>query len=392
MKLHRKSVCVIRHGYFPGCVRIGKEIDALCKAGYSVDVICLRRPGGSLRETVGSVRVSRMPHGRRRGSLVRYVFEYGLSLLTMCAVLTVNFFRHRYACIQVNTLPDALVFVTFVPRIFGAKVLLDMHEPTPELWITKYGENGHSLLLKFHIIIEQLAIKYANKVITVNQALRHRYVERGAEAEKIAVVRNVPNEEFAASQRQQISKSGFVLMTHGTIEQRYGHDVIIRALTLLRDKICNLHLYIVGDGEDMGRLRSLSNKLGCSDLITFTGQVPFLQVGEFVFRADVGLVPLLPSPFGELCQPNKLFEYVSLKKPAIVSRLRAVEETFDDSCVKFFKPGSYRALARCVLDLYDNPEKGKLMAENAYRRYKTLRWNKAKKFYLNIIEELIQRP
>lgn len=385
---HKGSICVLRHGYYPEDARIFKEVRALSDAGYSVDVICLRKPGEKHKEDVDNVTVYRLRQLHRSNSPVGYLFDYALSFLMMGLKVTSKHFKGGYCCIQVNTMPDALVFATSILRLCGAKILLDMAEPTPELWATKYGEGGLPGLLKLQKNIEQWAIRYANKVITVNEKVRERFIERGADGGKIAVVRNGSDDIFTSTVQSKRLSGEFSLLTHGTIESRYGHEVILRALPVLRDKIAGLRVYIVGDGLDVNKLRKLGKELGCSDLITFTGFIPFREVGEFISRADVGLVPLLKTPFGELCQPNKLFDYAALRKPAIVSRLEAIEEIFDDSCVMFFKPGNPEDLARCILELFFNPEKGRKLAENAYKRYESLRWAETKKIYLKIVEGL----
>jgi glycosyltransferase involved in cell wall biosynthesis len=82
---------------------------------------------------------------------------------------------------------------------------------------------------------------------------------------------------------------------------------------------------------------------------------------------------------------------VALKKPVIASRLKAIEESFDDSCILFYEPGNPEELARCVFELYNNPDKGKRLAENAYIRYEKLRWSKTKEIYLEIVHGLINR-
>jgi len=386
--MHR--VCIIRHGYYPRDPRVLKEVRALFESGYSVDVLCLRHEGQNRQEEVDGVHIYRLSHQHRRGSLSRYIYEYCLSFLKMTVMATVLFFRHRYHCIQVNTLPDPLVFVTIIPRIFGAKVLLDMQEPAPELFITKYGSGKNSVLLKLIILLEQLSLKYANASLTVNESLRERFIQRGAQEKKIHIVRNVPDENFRPGVLNQTVGNGLTLMTHGMIEERYGQEMIIRALPLVRDKIEHLQLYIAGYGQ-VEKLRKLAQELGCSDIVTFTGLVSFSRIRELIGAADIGIVPLQRSPFSELCQPNKLFEYIACKKPVIASRLRAIEESFDDSCLMFFEPGSHKDLARCIIDLYQNPAKQQYLVENAYSRFEPICWNQTKRTYLNVVNNLTGR-
>ena len=72
----------------------------------------------------------------------------------------------------------------------------------------------------------------------------------------------------------------------------------------------------------------------------------------------------------------------------IASKFKAIEETFDSESVMFFEAGNEKDLARCVLELYENPVKGETLAVNAYSRYELLKWNKTKNDYVKIIQDL----
>ena len=384
------KVCIIRHGHFPRDRRVIKEVQALCEAGYSVDVICLKAPGEKRREVVDSANVYRLNKRFRRGPMWRYALEYGWSLASFTVMVSVLYFRRFYDCVQVNTLPDFLVFSALVPRLFGAKIVLDMHEPTPEMYQTISGADYSPMLFRLIVFLERISIKFAHRVYAVNDTIRERYIERGSPRHKIHVVRNVPLEGFSRMLPSPPAvKNGFQLLTHGAILKRYGHEVLIRALPLLRKHITGLHLFIVGEGEDENRLKVLCDTLDVSEMVTFTGRVPFEDVGGFIQAADVGVVPLLDTPFSELCQPNKLFEYVASKRPVVCSRLAAIEESFDDTALMLFEAGNSNDLARCVLELYHNPAKGREIALQAYRRYDELRWRKTKHDYLRVFESLL---
>jgi hypothetical protein len=44
--------------------------------------------------------------------------------------------RRRYRLVQVHSLPDVLVFAAAVPRLLGARLLLDLQECMPEFFAT----------------------------------------------------------------------------------------------------------------------------------------------------------------------------------------------------------------------------------------------------------------
>jgi glycosyltransferase involved in cell wall biosynthesis len=392
-RVQGQRICLVRNGYYPDDPRSHKEVLALTEAGYVVDVICLRNKGQSFREHINSTRVYRIPLTHKRTSIHRYFFQYGFSFLIFSLILAIFHMHRQYQCIHVATMPDFLVFTTLLPRMFNAKVLLDLHEPTPELWVTKYG-NRHRKLLKLQTKIEQYAIHYADATITVTDELRDRIIERGADRKKISIVRNVCDENIFSNfmQKQSVQeKKEFCLITHGSIEERYGHEEIIRAVALLRDRIPNFRLEIPGSGEYVTQLKELVKKLSCQDIVDFPGFVSLNELVRRLQNADAGVIAMRRSPYSELIDTNKMYEYMILHKPIIISRLQPVAHKFDDSCVKFFEPGNSKDLARCILELYYDLDRGKTLAVNAYKRYETMRWENDKKVYLNVVKDLINR-
>ncbi|NCD34529.1 MAG: glycosyltransferase WbuB [Spartobacteria bacterium] len=389
---HPKRLCIVRHGFYPNDPRVFKEVRALVEDGYKVDVICLRKEGDPLREIIDGVTVYRMSHSHRSGSAYRYLFEYMLSLLMMGTVLTIRYFCRHYRCVQVNTLPDGLVFITLIPRLFGAKIILDMHEPTPELMMSKYDGNVSKRIMVLNYWIEKQAIRYAHQVITVNDTIRSRFIERGAEASKMHVLRNVPPETFGRSAAPPVPHKGTVIITHGTMQKRYGHHILIAAMPLLRAELHDVKLIIAGCGDTREELLKQTAALHCEDIVIFTGLVSRESVTDMITSCDMGIVPLAPCPFSDLCQPNKLFEYIALKVPAVAPRLPAIEESFDDSCVQYFTAGDTVDLAEKIIDLATHPEKGAAMVQRAEARYQQLCWNKEKIHYVNLVEQLIGPP
>ena len=133
-------VCLIRQGYHPLDTRVRREVDALTAAGHDVDVICARRPGQPYRERLGCVTVLRLPlAAARTQDPLGYVLRYAAFGLAAALVAAALWRRRRWDVVQVNSMPDALVFAAAVPRMLGARVLLDLHECMPEFFATKFG-------------------------------------------------------------------------------------------------------------------------------------------------------------------------------------------------------------------------------------------------------------
>ena len=104
-----KRVCIIRQrAYYELPVR--REAEALLNAGYDVDLICLQDEGHENEEMDNGVQIYRIPLRLSKGSVIRYLQEYFSFFIQAMIKLTTLHFKKRYDVIQVNTMPDFLVF------------------------------------------------------------------------------------------------------------------------------------------------------------------------------------------------------------------------------------------------------------------------------------------
>jgi glycosyltransferase involved in cell wall biosynthesis len=345
-------VLIIRHGYYPSDPRVRREVRALASRGHQVDVICLRDEGQKGRESVADARVIRLPVRHRRASPARYVWEYGAFGLGAAWIAARRHARNRYHVVQVNTMPDALVFAALVPKLMHAPVLLDMHELMPELYASKFDVPLDHPLPRMLAWVERASVRFADFCLAVSTPCLDRYVSRGSPRRKFAVVMNTADpvlfqrresrvgraeHQPAAGRRQQVA-------SHGTLVERYGFDVLLEAVT----EVPGVRLEILGEGEARPALERLARALGLTDRVVFTGRVPLEQVAGHIGRADVGVVANRSDAFTDLVVPTKLMEYVALGIPVVVARTPAVEAYFDDQAVAFFRAGDPGDLARAL--------------------------------------------
>ena len=388
-----KKVCIIRHGHYPFDIRVRKEALALVARGYQVDIICLKQDSEKSREINNGVNIYRIPVKHQREGISRYIYEYTSFFFLASFKLCSLYFRNRYDLIQVNTLPDFLVFVTIVPKLLGAKVSLDLHEPTPELFGTLFGHD-RKLFIRLVRFVEKISIMYANHAITVSEQMKKNYVSRRYSASKIDVVLNVPNLEFNVDRYKndlRRNDNKFLIVIHGAMLKRCGQDVAIRAIDLIKEKIPNIQLNILGYGEYEPELKRLVSELNIEEYVRFYGFIPFLEMVKMVAKSDIGIVPMRKNAYSDLVHTNKMFEFIAMKKPVIISRTKAVEEFFgsDDSCLKYFESGNEQELAKCIISLYNSPATRTRMANNAFAKFESVRWEIAKEDYCNIYEEIL---
>jgi glycosyltransferase involved in cell wall biosynthesis len=388
-----RRICFIRQEVFPYELSFRREVETIKSAGYEVHVISLGRTqdGETLKqeEVFNGIFVHRIPLARKRSSIFRYLYDYFAFFLLAAIKLTYLNLRGPFDVIQVNTMPDFLVFATLIPKLMGSKVTLMMQEPMPELWQTLHGGSSPRIIK----MAEQAALAYADTALTVTQQLKDVYVERGANPKKITVILNAPESRFLELDTHQESgaptSKPFTLISHGTIEERYGHDTMVEAIALVKSQIPEVCLKILGDGTFVDELFTLIHQRGLENHVQYLGFVPLSQMIQELNAADVGIVAQKSSPYSNLIHTNKMYEFIHVGKPVLASRLKSVEAYFGNDSLYFFEPGNPESLAQGILDLYHHPAKRRMLVENSQKLYNQYRWEKQKEIYQSLYQELV---
>jgi glycosyltransferase involved in cell wall biosynthesis len=254
--------------------------------------------------------------------------------------------------------------------------------------MTKYGLTSKHLLVKFAKFFEQFIIRFSDFSLTVTKALRKRYIESGADPKKVFVVSNAIDEtdfniDISTFIRDK-KVSDFLLVTHGTIEERYGHEIVIRAVNKLKTKYPDLKFIITGDGSYTPKLKKLVKELDCKNNVKFLGYLPFDQLLETLANSDAGIISMYSTPYSELIDTNKMYEYFNLDLPVLVPKLNPITETFNTSEVIFFEPGEPDDLALKIEELILNPGDKISLIKNARLKYDKLKWDVEKKSFLKL--------
>jgi glycosyltransferase involved in cell wall biosynthesis len=386
-------VCVLRQGEFPLDVRVRREVSALVASGLAVDVICVRGPGEPMREVVHGARVYRLPVPSRRGGRVAYVARYGAFFLAAAVAVSMLHARRRYRLVQVHSLPDVLVFAAAVPRLLGTPVLLDLHECLPEFYATKFGIDPGGRAVRLLERLERASIAFATAAITCTEPMRQLFVGRGAPSAKVTVVLNSADESIFHPDgvgSAHGSREGFTLVSHGTMEDRYGLDTAILATVRAAAEVEGLRLELYGDGSCRPELEALVERLDAGRQVSFSdGYVPLDDLVAALRRADAGVVAVKRDAFRDVTHCNKMFELISMGIPAIVSRTRSVEEYFDDSCFLLFDGGDEEQLAGAIVRLARDPVLRRQLAERARHVNEPYRWPHQRERYLEVVTGLL---
>jgi glycosyltransferase involved in cell wall biosynthesis len=387
-------ILIIRQYRFPKDIHVRREVQALLDDGHEVDVIGLAGDDEPRRDTWNGVRVRRLPLATKRSSGLRYLFEYGVFALYAAALGTAWHLRRRYDLVQVHSLPDTHVFAALVPKLLGAKVMLDLLETMPEFFSTRF-KGAPPRVTRVVELAEQASIRFADHVITCTEQMKEAFVGRGAPPEKIDVILNSADEAIYDAERhppRPRQPGRFSLIMHGTVEERYGIDTAVEALALLADEIPELELQVYGGGTYRDVLARLAEERGVADRVHIQRDwVPLEDVVDAIADADAGVVAMKRDAFRDLTHCNKMYELITMRRPTLMSRTRSVEAYFDDGCFAWFESDDPTDLARAIRRIHADPALADAMVERASARNEDYRWHHQREHYQRVVRGVLEQ-
>jgi glycosyltransferase involved in cell wall biosynthesis len=117
--------------------------------------------------------------------------------------------------------------------------------------------------------------------------------------------------------------------------------------------------------------------------------VPIDDLLEAIAHADAGVVAMRRDAFRDLTHCNKMFDFISMRVPVLMSRTRSVQAYFDRDCFEFFESGDHVDLAEGIRRLHDDPERRRRLVAHASKTVEPYRWERQCDVYLDHIGELI---
>ena len=381
-------ILVIRQYRFPNDIRVRREVQALLDDGHQVDVIGLGGDDQPRKDVWHGVRVRRLRLATKRSGGLRYLFEYGVFALYAAALGTAWHLRRRYDMVQVHSLPDTHVFAALVPKLTGAKVMLDLLETMPEFFGTRFT-GAPRFVNRLVELAEQASIRFADHVITCTEQMKEAFVSRGAPPEKIDVILNSADETIYDANRyppRSREPGRFSLIMHGTVEERYGIDTAVEALALLKDEIPELELQVYGGGTYREVLARLAAERGVADRVHIQRDwVPLEDLVRAISQADAGVVAMKRDPFRDLTHCNKMYELITMRRPALMSRTRSVEAYFDEESFAWFESDDPADLARAIRRVHADPALADAMVARAGARNEDYRWHHQREHYQRVV-------
>ncbi|MFX0196654.1 MAG: glycosyltransferase, partial [Candidatus Hodarchaeota archaeon] len=307
-------------------------------------------------------------------------------------VLFVKHLRYRYKLIHIHNVPDFLIFMGFIPKLCGAKLILDIHDILPEFFCEKFSRQFDSLLPRLLLFIENISVRFADHVIVSNDLWREKIALRNRlPLSKCTTLLNYPILEYFTASKSQSNPNSFRLIYPGTLSYHHGVDIAIRALALLKGKIPSIFLDIYTRSKNLdysNSLASLIDQLGVRQIVNICDPLPTEAMIKELYKADIGIVPKRAGIFAAEAFSTKVLEFMAAGIPVISSRTKIDQYYFDDSMIMFFESENHEHLAECIYALYKDRSKREFLISNSKHFILQNNWELKKAIYFGLIESL----
>jgi glycosyltransferase involved in cell wall biosynthesis len=385
------AVLMIAYTNYRTDPRVIREAEAAVSGGFAVDFIALRREGDPREEWIEGVRVIHLNQTRYRGGgVLSYALSY-LEFFVRCFCKTIRLhLRKRYRAVHVNNMPDFFVFCALLPKIMGAKVLLDIHDPMPNTFASKFKSGEKGMFFKLLLWQERISAAFADQVLTVHDPVKDYVLvgQHGLSADAIRVIANFADDQLFSYRDCGLDDGRLRLVFHGSILERYGLRTAMLALAKMRHKD-RITVRIIGEGDFSKELEQLIQSLCLGGIVHFDKRMyPLHEIPGILADFNLGLVPLEISSITHYALPLKLLEYLSLGIPSVTVRNAAIGYYFGDDDCLFFDPDVPESLTEILDRLIEHPEVLQRYRQRAAALREKFLWSRERQKYIALLHEL----
>jgi glycosyltransferase involved in cell wall biosynthesis len=387
---------ILSYSVYDVDMRVKRYAETLGNLGISVDVFALYRNEEIKGDNHQNIRIFRiMKRKFNEKKAINYAINMIAFFVKSFILLSFKHIKNNYDVIHVNNPPDFLIFAAILPKWFGSKIILDMHENIPELYSIKFNCNNDGPIIKSLIWMERLATNYADIVLAAHDLLKTRIVNRdNIPVDRCISILNYPQLDKFSPVNKKTENDVIRIIYPGTISYHHGIDILIKAISIIKGKgyLVRLDIYATSTNQKyLSEVNGLIKESGLETDIIFHGPVPAHRIGKIMAESDIGVVPKRAGAFGSEAFSTKILEFMAVGVPVIASRTKIEEYYFDESQIRFFEPENFTELAECVIQLCNDRAKREELSKNGIKYVSENNWENKKQIYLDSVANLLTK-
>jgi glycosyltransferase involved in cell wall biosynthesis len=384
-------VAMLSYSFYDSDARVSRYAETLARRGDHVDVFALGQNGQDSFSVINGVNVYRI-QTRERNERGKFSFLARILrfFIKSAFFLGRKHLRNSYDLVHVHSVPDFEVFAAWIPKLGGAKLILDIHDILPEFYASKFKTGNDSLVYRILLLAEKFSAAFSDHVIISNH-IWEKTICRSVTNGKCSTILNYPDQEIFYKRPRRRSDDKFIMLYPGTLNWHQGLDIAVRAFGRVAAQMPHAEFHIYGNGDTRDLLEKLIDQLKLSDKVLLHEPLPKEMIADVIADADLGVVPKRDDSFGGEAFSTKTLEFMSLGVPIIISATKIDRYYFNDSVVKFFEPENDADLAEKMLLLIKNNGMREQLSQNALRFVADYSWDNKKQEYLTLVDSLVRK-
>jgi len=260
-------------------------------------------------------------------------------------------------------------------------------------FVPKRFENA--LLNRVYHAIDAFAARHADVVWNVSPEIERARRERDGPrkvAPQIVVpvgahVGRIARGPAALATRYQVAFMGHLL-------EKQGVQLAIEALPLIRARVPDANLLVIGDGPFAPELKSLAEKHGVAGAVEFTGFVENHEdIERMLANSAISIAPYTPDPlsFTRFADPGKIKTYLACGLPVVLTDVAAIGAELEAAGAGRVVAYDVNALADAVVSYLSDPSALANSRAAAGRLAESFAWDKIFAAALQSTRELVER-
>lgn len=388
-----RRICLLTQSCYEQDNRVLRYAESLAARGDLVEVLALRRQAADPVSTeVAGVKVHRLDDRfvKNERSPLAHLGPALRFLRRATRWLATESSRRPFDLVHVHNMPDFLVFATLPLRWRGTRVILDIHDLTPEFYAAKFRDGRPSWTSALLRLLERASAAAADHLIVSNHLWREKYAARTGTTGRCSVFLNHVDSRVHHQGLRRRADHRTVILFPGSLHWHQGLDLALLAFREVSAEIPDAELHFYGDGGMKPALVALAAELDCRGLVRFHDPVPVREIAGVMADADLGIVPKRADAFGDEAYSTKIMEFMALGVPVVVAATRIDRHYFDESLVRFFQPGDAASLARTMLDALRDTDGTRARVAKALDYAARNNWASREGDYLQLVDNVIR--
>ena len=269
-------------------------------------------------------------------------FRHLTPLLFSWPLITITLRKERPDILHVINPPDVIpMIVSVVNRFLRIPYVFHMADPGPEsvLSLTDLNSTKKSILLAVSKFMENIVIRQAKGMITVNEILRKRILatRKHLNNKPFIVQYNVSSLKPNNQNPGGLAGEKYILYVGTLSTGMLGLESLINYFAPIWHKY-RAKLFIIGDGPLKTRLSRVIQSTRAEEYVSLLGYMKPEYIPEYVRNASLCVIPYLDTVLTRIATPTKLFEYISMGKAVVYPDFPGFTEILGNT-----NPGMYHS-------------------------------------------------